>query len=767
MSFAGYVSYQGNCMSDWARQEAYFTSSNISDMGECRPIVKDVCSCPEDLDLQGYGTPADPSFEDNRAPWYDPNYPESREFLGLWIDDIGGLEDPSFTRDKTDNVHVGSTLSRLRLSGRELDFHGYLYATSCKGMEWGIRWLNQVVGGSICDDCNLGDMEVRTCCGDPETCVLEPSFLTSYPCTFNTSQSQVCALAQGTAFTAATNIASMSITDLGAGRFQFNINDPQQHGVLSGPGQGANNRLGVLLRMFDDPNAAYTDWNFRSFINQPPFIQHWTWFLNNQCLETLVVTNSGIGLNAEFIYNTSLSVCPTLQQQNVYMRTVQFPLWDSVYGYGTPLTPVQSEDVVYASIPIPVAWVLWDLTVTLATSGQPCDGLFSGAQSGPTSFSVTIDDYDAIGIVSQGANVVDGFVPNCLAGGPGTVMEFSFITTTGDPYTILIPFDILTVAPAFNPSGTGVSAVLQIDTSIDIGCSQGFLHNLQADLEEWLAVYNTFPETITPNQAGQCYTYGPGIEEGDGVYGLKSVGLLDPPRYSKPVEGCGCTIREVDWTMLAETPYLFRPRDLECRFTFDPSADYYYIGASNNCPPLGVCDIDPNCNAVDIGTLLEDIAKQTLVDTLCSEPALLVQQKCCEIQAEGSWEASTVSFEINSGTGGPLRDLRILIYTNDQEKPLPLYPLDANWICEPTCTRIEIPYLPEDSRLTIDSTTRTVTAQCGDSDPTNGSRYINNSDGTVFSWPEFACNDIIVCVQVGQIVNGDAYIDVLTDERIL
>jgi len=168
--FQGYMSFGGNCISDWARTNAYLCNEDAQcNACGCLPqVIKDL-SCREDHDSEGYGD--SPDFEDNPAPWYDPNVPVSKEFLGLYVTEITGLDGPPYLRSNTVNNSVGASLSRLKINGREMGIRGVMYATSCQGMDYGIRWVNQfVLGSSTCDGCPDDELILRSCCSrNPDT----------------------------------------------------------------------------------------------------------------------------------------------------------------------------------------------------------------------------------------------------------------------------------------------------------------------------------------------------------------------------------------------------------------------------------------------------------------------------------------------------------------------------------------------------------------------------------------------------------------------
>lgn len=167
--FQGYMAFGGNCISDWARTNAYLCNEDAQcDACGCLPMIVNDYSCVEDNDPEGYGD--SPDFEDNPAPWYDENVPASKEFLGLFVTEVTGLDGPPYLRSNAVNNSIGASLSRLKINGREMGVRGTLYATSCHGMDYGIRWINQfVLGSTTCEGCPEDELIIRTCCSrDPQ-----------------------------------------------------------------------------------------------------------------------------------------------------------------------------------------------------------------------------------------------------------------------------------------------------------------------------------------------------------------------------------------------------------------------------------------------------------------------------------------------------------------------------------------------------------------------------------------------------------------------
>lgn len=127
------------------------------------------CGCTnliELLDCPGVTGYVDPASDE--APWYSTTIPESADFLGFITNEFEGMSSP-FTRNVEETIRNGSVLSRSRLGTRELKWSGFLFGSSCCGVQYGLRWLSKVLSGfgTTCKDCFGDDLELLTCC--PET----------------------------------------------------------------------------------------------------------------------------------------------------------------------------------------------------------------------------------------------------------------------------------------------------------------------------------------------------------------------------------------------------------------------------------------------------------------------------------------------------------------------------------------------------------------------------------------------------------------------
>ena len=108
------------------------------------------------------------------APWYDALRPESADFLGLWLIDIGGYDSPIQRTVATRASGLGGgTFSAERNTPREWKFTGYLFSNSDEGAEYGFEWLtyalSSVGSGVGCSGCSVSQMRVFLSC-PPDNC---------------------------------------------------------------------------------------------------------------------------------------------------------------------------------------------------------------------------------------------------------------------------------------------------------------------------------------------------------------------------------------------------------------------------------------------------------------------------------------------------------------------------------------------------------------------------------------------------------------------
>jgi hypothetical protein len=154
--FNGWMCFGGNEISSWSRvNQNLRCEDRPADVGGCFPQIINDYSCPADyIDI-----------EEDPAPWHDEDVPASYEFMGLYVHEVTGLDGPPFLRSSAVNNAIGGSLARLKYNGREMAVRGVMYATTCRGMDFGIRWLNQaLLGAADCNGCPEDELIIRSCC---------------------------------------------------------------------------------------------------------------------------------------------------------------------------------------------------------------------------------------------------------------------------------------------------------------------------------------------------------------------------------------------------------------------------------------------------------------------------------------------------------------------------------------------------------------------------------------------------------------------------
>lgn len=139
-----------------ARLDAYLRT-----VGSSLDVVE-ACGCPTFTpDLVGdlpYSTP-----EEDQAPWYDPDVPESGEFAGLMVLTVEGLDEHPVTRTVTGAAAGGAVLGPARVQARTITVTGVLLGSSCCGVDYGLHWLSRALEG--CEGGCEGDcLTLYNCC---------------------------------------------------------------------------------------------------------------------------------------------------------------------------------------------------------------------------------------------------------------------------------------------------------------------------------------------------------------------------------------------------------------------------------------------------------------------------------------------------------------------------------------------------------------------------------------------------------------------------
>lgn len=88
----------------------------------------------------------DPASDE--APWYVASRPQSADFLGVLLDDID--DRPPNTRTMTRWASGGAGVTPFTPTERTAGFTATLIAATPAGMEWGRRWVSDILSGGLC-----------------------------------------------------------------------------------------------------------------------------------------------------------------------------------------------------------------------------------------------------------------------------------------------------------------------------------------------------------------------------------------------------------------------------------------------------------------------------------------------------------------------------------------------------------------------------------------------------------------------------------------
>lgn len=102
------------------------------------------------------------------APWYNPDYPESADALGFWVEEWTGLGAGHTSRSVVNVGRSGGgvTLGRATSTGRVMKFQVLLLARTEDAMQYLFDWLDATLTGT-CGGCVNENLWYRRTCGDP------------------------------------------------------------------------------------------------------------------------------------------------------------------------------------------------------------------------------------------------------------------------------------------------------------------------------------------------------------------------------------------------------------------------------------------------------------------------------------------------------------------------------------------------------------------------------------------------------------------------
>jgi hypothetical protein len=160
-----FLEIDGLEISNGARTIQYLRNGLGSDrwqVGEgcaCNVLWEEICPSVAGPEQCFISPEADP------APWWDPDTPESADFLGVLIKDVRPWFDGQAARSITPRISGlgGASIGPTHLTPRALTTPATLIASSCGGIEYGRRWLQYQLN-RLCDPCQLSVARIRSFC---------------------------------------------------------------------------------------------------------------------------------------------------------------------------------------------------------------------------------------------------------------------------------------------------------------------------------------------------------------------------------------------------------------------------------------------------------------------------------------------------------------------------------------------------------------------------------------------------------------------------
>lgn len=148
MAFRGWFLLNGQEMANSSR----LVSHIVPTLPEADDAVTPIMSCACDIDVPYDDTwtglreeVGDAPYIMANAPWYSPARPESMEFAGIWVMDVGGLDTVPVQREIQESICVGGVASRHRDATRTITFSALVVACTNAGARYGLDWLSCVL----------------------------------------------------------------------------------------------------------------------------------------------------------------------------------------------------------------------------------------------------------------------------------------------------------------------------------------------------------------------------------------------------------------------------------------------------------------------------------------------------------------------------------------------------------------------------------------------------------------------------------------------
>lgn len=146
--FRGWFALDGEEFANSSRVLAHLTPTAPRSDGELAAPM--TCSCDVTLPYADTWTGlraalADDPYTIDTAPWIDASRPESREFAGVWVMDVQGVDSVPLQREVSESICAGGVASRARDASRTVTFSALVLACTNAGARYGLSWLNCVL----------------------------------------------------------------------------------------------------------------------------------------------------------------------------------------------------------------------------------------------------------------------------------------------------------------------------------------------------------------------------------------------------------------------------------------------------------------------------------------------------------------------------------------------------------------------------------------------------------------------------------------------
>lgn len=237
----------------------------------------------------------------------------------------------------------------------------------------------------------------------------------------------------------------------------------------------------------------------------------------------------------------------------------------------------------------------------------------------------------------------------------------------------------------------------------------------------------------------ECYDSNNCDETSHSIRGFPRAAMTSINWIDDEIECCLGTIAEV--TFSSELPWVYEmcPENIVTDLPIIAGEDVCKF-CEEDCPEVE----DPcvnQCLPLNI-----NIPKVTLETCYC-EP-ISIYRNCFAIPPDGRIGESTLKITINTGSG-IMRNFRIKAYANKFGFTDPTY-----FRCETPCIDIAVAGpIKANSILEIDGVTRDVWLTCNNQ-KSSGRNWVESTDGSPFSWPDIACDGLLVCLESSAVVTS-------------